>query len=366
MSLKKILFYDLHSSGHHFEYINYLVSFCPDRDRVKFAIQKNLCERFDKMNSQFIELPFEENETNREKELQWIIDTKVNLEIEHIFFCNIDPYLGSLLNFKSHIGKFSGIYFHSHHRISVSAVLGYKSKIKYELKKLRGKYLSRIFNTWEHKPELYILDDKEGVKKLNDKYDFFRYLPDPIPKQKIEIDVNLADSKTMKKVLIFGSIIPRKNLELLINAIDVEVLKTYQFQIVGRGNENYVNQLQRLCVGKENNISIENEFISNDKMEKLFAECDVVMMVYKNFFGSSGVLGRAAKYGKRVVVSQGGLIEHLVEKYKLGVAIKNNYKHLATALKRMEKWKNEPRYNDYLKDKTPESFAGTIYNSLNE
>lgn len=122
--------------------------------------------------------------------------------------------------------------------------------------------------------------------------------------------------------------------------------------------------MRNRCQGKGKNISIENRYVSNEEMEYLFSSCDIVMMVYKNFFGSSGVLGRAAKYEKKVIVSKGGLIESLVKRYKLGISIESNYSNLVDAIKKLEQISLQPKFSEYLSAKTPQNFAKTIYNTI--
>ena len=363
----KILIYDLQSTGHHSEYVQHLLSNCPTDVDVFFAISKKIEQHLrisDSLNN--LELPFLESESNREKEINWIKEKVKELEIDTVFFLNIDPYLSYLNKINNGQIKINGIWFHPTHRIPWFSRIDIGQQVKNIGKKIRAQVQIGRLRYMGNRLNIFILDDKEGVEYLNQQYNIsFQYLPDPINLAKVELEEEGHRKAKKKSILLFGSIIPRKNLEALINVIGKEKLLDWTFNIIGKGKEQYVSKLRQLSIDIPN-INIENEFVPNDKMEKLFAECDIVMMVYKNFFGSSGVLGRAAKYGKKVVVSQGGLIGHLVEKYSLGIAIKSNYKNLAISLKRMEELNKETRYNDYLADKTPENFTNTIYNSLND
>lgn len=360
--MKRVLFYDLHSTGHHGEYIEYLINYCPNLEKVRFALSQKLSQRFEEHRKVIIEIPFSEQEQDRRKELKWILKIKNRYKIDYVFFCNIDPYLSSLLKIHKSFGFFSGIYFHPYHRISIKYSSGFFTKTKNILKIIKGRYLAYSLDKMRIKPSLLILDDESGVEELNKKYNIFKYLEDPINVDRVNIKGGSFNEIDKIKILVFGSIIPRKNLEALIHNIKINnFFNDYYFKIIGKGKESYVKKLQALYSGEEKNISIENRFVSMEEVENLFSSCDIVLMVYKNFFGSSGVLGRAAKYEKKVIVSKGGLIEHLVKKYELGLAIESNYKNLAKALNDLRLSQIQLKHLKYLRSKTPQNFAKTIY-----
>ena len=50
--------------------------------------------------------------------------------------------------------------------------------------------------------------------------------------------------------------------------------------------------------------------------------CDVVYMCYENFFYSSGIMTKAAAFGKLMLVSEGYCMGDRVTKYGLGLTVK--------------------------------------------
>lgn len=368
-TMKKILFYDIHSTGHHLEYIQHLTAHCPSDVVAFFAVSENISKRVAPVSRvKFLKLPFSESETNRKRELAWILDRAVALEIDTVFFLNIDPYLNFLQIFKSNEFSVDGIWFHPTHRIPWLSCFDFRTIIKNVGKKLRASSQLMKLNNLRNQVNLYILDDKEGVDYLNRNNRIsFHYLPDPISIEKVEYTQNEQSSNSKKSILLFGSIIPRKNLERLIEVVRREKFAEWTFDIIGKGKDRYVDQLKEISEGVDN-VRIENRFVPNREMESLFSRSTIVLLVYRNFFGSSGVLGRAAKYNKPVITNHLGLIGHLVRKYKLGSVVNADYKGLAKALDEAIYVAKNSSVDKYLSDKTPNTFSKVIYrqNGANE
>lgn len=63
-------------------------------------------------------------------------------------------------------------------------------------------------------------------------------------------------------------------------------------------------------------------FLSREDLSACFTCSDYLLMPYRNVYGSSGILGHAARYRKPVLASKGGLIGHLTREYGLGHTFK--------------------------------------------
>ena len=59
-------------------------------------------------------------------------------------------------------------------------------------------------------------------------------------------------------------------------------------------------------------------FLPREDLAACFTCSDYLLMPYRNVYGSSGILGHAARYRKPVLASEGGLIGHLTREYGLG------------------------------------------------
>jgi glycosyltransferase involved in cell wall biosynthesis len=64
------------------------------------------------------------------------------------------------------------------------------------------------------------------------------------------------------------------------------------------------------------------KYLSREELAGYFQASDYLLMPYRNVYGSSGILGHAARYGKPVLASKGGLIGHLTRSYGIGHTFK--------------------------------------------
>jgi glycosyltransferase involved in cell wall biosynthesis len=221
----------------------------------------------------------------------------------------------------------SGILFRPHHRITSS---NSTSTLKTFLKRLKKRIAENILLSNKSVNRIFILNDTEGVSILNKRYNtnIFQYLPDPIFKY-----IDFTDkSENMSKnnvytFLLFGALNERKNITNIIKAYE---LANFSYKtkllIIGPGNPDYVNYLNTLV---ENNshtirngnklIEIKNEYVSNKEMEYYFSTSDVCLLIYKNFYGSSGLLGKAALHNLKVIAPNVGLLHQMVTKNNIGI-----------------------------------------------
>jgi len=123
--------------------------------------------------------------------------------------------------------------------------------------------------------------------------------------------------------LFFGSLIPPKGIEYLINAVPyvVERLPDFTLTIAGKGDipEGCSSVIQEYS----DHISIRNEFIPNDEVGVLFSRSQVVVLPYKSGWqtGHSGTLSTAFAFEKPVVTSHVGEFPELVEDTGAGVVV---------------------------------------------
>lgn len=129
------------------------------------------------------------------------------------------------------------------------------------------------------------------------------------------------------KLLFFGNLRPDKGIELLSSIADsLESMspdRKFIFTIAGRsklgpyfqknGWQKRLNELLE-SYKQRSNFHVIDEFISDQAMQKLFHETDIILLPYKDA-SQSGVLCDAVGFGKYIVsTSVGGLGDVLVDK----------------------------------------------------
>lgn len=271
---------------------------------------------------------FANNEINRNSYkgrsviLKKILTICTNKNIDLLLLLDLDQY--QLPIFLSSIKvSISGILFRPHHRIhpSNNSIV---SLFSTRLKRLKKIILERLLLSRGFMKSIFILNDKDGVSYLNNKYKkkIFKYLPDPIFTYGSTI---LNNEKASYSFLIFGAISERKNISNIIKAYDLASFNVdSDLSIVGTGEftyQTYVENLIASCKnidGSNKKVIIKNEFVSDTEMETYFAHTDVCLVIYKDFYGSSGLLGRAALHGKKVIGPNVGVIAEIIKKYRLG------------------------------------------------
>ena len=88
-------------------------------------------------------------------------------------------------------------------------------------------------------------------------------------------------------------------------------------------------------------------------------------MPYINFFGSSSVLGHAARHKKLVLAPNKGIINHLVQQYGLGVTCEPSsplsiYQSMEVLIQKETALKLKAQFEDFLAGRTPIIFAKTL------
>lgn len=226
----------------------------------------------------------------------------------------------------------SGIYFRPHYRIE-SIGSGLSNRFTYWL--WRQKKLALEYYMCRNKKlhNIFILNDQRAVEAMNGKLkNVFRYLPDPIYDYKPTptlIRQTYQIDKSRFIFLIFGAIDERKNIEIILQALKglpPQLAARATLLIVGkvkRGYETALNDAVKQLGETQPALQVvsDDRFIDDGEMETLFAQCDVPLLLYRDFFVSSGLLGIAAKHNKLVLASAYGVLGELTKQYKLGMCL---------------------------------------------
>ena len=246
-----------------------------------------------------------------------------DLKIDHMIFMDLDQYQFPIF-ISPFTFKLSGILFRPHHRITFSSDT-FSARVASKIQRMKKIIAEKFLTTKKQVENIFILNDEEGVKLLNQyhKTQQFKYLQDPIFSYPSSLQSNNASEAF--KFLIFGSMNERKNITTIIKAYDAAQFKIKtELLIVGHAEKSYLTYLNELVnglntTGSQKTINIKSGFVTNEEMDNYFHDSNACLLIYKDFFGSSGLLGRAALHKKKVVGANVGLLKQLIEKNNLGI-----------------------------------------------
>lgn len=212
----------------------------------------------------------------------------------------------------------SGIWFRPYSRMEPEGK-GLLQQIRFLKSKLQKQLVMKLALRNPSLDKIFILNDEQMPGWLNGKR--FFTLPDPW------FDYPRAEGFDLRKhygipdhhliLLQFGYADERKNNENIVAALNGIPHSDITLLVIGRFKPGYEDELKELKTGSFRMIT-RDEFISDEEMESTFQQSDVILRMNVNYFGSSGVVGIAARYNKPVIVSDTGVMAELVQKYRLG------------------------------------------------
>jgi glycosyltransferase involved in cell wall biosynthesis len=232
--------------------------------------------------------------------------------------------------------------------------------------------------------QLFILNDTRGVGSMNRRMQsVFRFLADPVQPGKTFIDPirlsNIRDKFQLqadkKVLLLFGGIDKRKNVPTIIDAIRLlpeETKKNVQLLIAGKFHPDIKKEYSDYITANKNDFAISqfDGFVPDEERDALFTMADTIVMVYRNFYSSSGIMGHAMKYGKKVIVSDQGLMKNLADEYQPAMtADPTNAKKISIALQSLLNQKNnlgDSIAENFLRTHSPSNFSKSLLQTVEE
>ncbi len=228
---------------------------------------------------------------------------------------------------------FSGIYFRPTFHYDLFA--NYKPNCKQRLQQWRERItLGRIL----HHPQLQTLFclDPFAVEAIEHNQSNVQivHLADPVqPYPSIQLDLatfrtKLGIEKHRRVFLLFGALDGRKGIYQLLEAIALlppELCEHICLLLVGKTNAteraNIRSKITALCHTAPIQLVECDEFIPENDVSSYFQLADVVLALYQQHVGMSGILLLAAAAGKPVLSSDYGLMGELVRRYQLGLTV---------------------------------------------
>lgn len=180
--------------------------------------------------------------------------------------------------------------------------------------------------------EVFVLNDEDSAQELNTLWHTtkFRYLPDPcvmLDKSALrDMRSILGIEKGKMMVLHIGSINYNKGFDRLfdmINRSDEKDLKNYCFVFAGRVALECKPLFYRMLeqCRRKAEIIVKDDFLSYQDMGSLVYTADKVVLPYRRFGQSSGIIAYCAQLETPAYVPDKGLICRLVKKYKIGIGV---------------------------------------------
>ena len=117
-------------------------------------------------------------------------------------------------------------------------------------------------------------------------------------------------------------------------------------------------------ISPQKKITLKTGFVTNEEMDNYFHSSDVCLLIYKDFYGSSGLLGRSALHKKKVVGSNVGLLKELIEHNKLGITCDpKSVEEISKALINIVTIHfDDENFESFYKQYSPETFFKTLLN----
>ena len=198
------------------------------------------------------------------------------------------------------------------------------------------------------------------------------------------IDLALVQKKTTIeshhqriRFSIIGFIQARKGPFLLLDTIrylltqNPILLDSFKFQIIGVQDGEVKNRLKGykdILNDERVEINIDDKYLSEDEYFTHLTNTDYNMLLYSQFYASSGVLLQSAQYGVPIVCGNEGIINYLVTKFHLGYTIPLDVKALANkmiAIKENRKFHFTPLLRDmYIRNRLEKYFGEPIVRAL--
>lgn len=223
---------------------------------------------------------------------------------------------------------------------------------------------------------VFILNDSESALRLNEIYHVkkYTYIPDPYVPIEVACPEDIRGKYLIGKDKTIFAHIGAMNL----NKGTVEILeslkylsgtekKQYVFFFAGRVDEEIKQKFNQLVNDNKDSVKIivKDEFCSYQFFASLCIASDAILTPYKRTSQSSGLIGYASQFGKPVIAPSRGLLGRLVEKYKLGILIRDcTPQSLCAAYKEIEKGAIVSPTFAYCNDNSVENFRKVLNDVL--
>lgn len=349
--MKKILLYDPYSSGHHREYFEHVIHYMSKAEGLEMTI---ICSP--EIEGYLTEIARVYESPVRIEAIEARIIQKIESTSRLIirgyrdacclkdFVKRYEPDLVVALYINT-LQPFLNFPFFRSTRARIRGILfdpiampgrgsGGRPAIRGQLKVFRKMLQLKWLSLNGQVEKVFVLNDLEIAKFLNRNLgagrDVFGFIPDPIPLHVAEKtkEIGAADGglRSGRKVfLLIGSLDRRKGVLEALNTmerLDGEFASEIHLKIVGkfRAPDFETKVMNRVVALKEKGFSIELcvGWVDDTRFFLEMAACDLVLIPYCGFQGSSGLIGNACALRKPILATNEGLVGELVIQRRLG------------------------------------------------
>lgn len=354
---ESILIFDLEVTGHHAGYIRHLLHYWPHADDELVLV---VSPQFLAQHQDVVATQCRANVTwvsITQEELAWYEASKCSLLrytwAEWRLFCRYAQKVNAAQGLVMYVDRFqlplalrlplpcplSGIYFRP--KFHYRAFASHRPAQGEEARAKREKWLWRSALGHPQLKTLFCLDPfaVEPMNRLSGRAKVV-HLPDPVEiypqpaKAASALRHELGIEPERKIFLLFGVLDRRKGIYQVLEAVKglpVKQQSQVALLLVGTlANADMASVLAQIEeVGNESKIQIAlcDYFVKGEDIQSYFEMADVVLALYQQHVGSSGILLWAAAAGKPVLASDYGLMGELVRQYELGVALDSTKVH---------------------------------------
>lgn len=405
--LKRIMLFELSVGGHYPEYIAHLVYYWCNhnitgqlnivvsprfvkqhseiQEKIERATVSNIClititqKEYEKLR------PFN-NGINRNlrawQEVNLAKKYAKKLRSNFIFFPYFDTRQLPLILGQNLDCSYSGIYFRPSFHYQYFE--NHPFTIKYKIQQWREKLTLSLLLKDRKLANLFCLDPF-AVKQINILTNSQKasYISDPVkvhnshPADLQQKKSELRIERSRQIFLLFGGIDSRKGLDQLLESIRFIPHDLYHrlcILVVGlidkKSYQSCSDKIDRLCQKTAIQIIIKDQYIPEIDIQKYFELSDVILSLYQNHVGMSGIINRAAATQKPVLSSNYGLMGEITRCYQLGLTVDSTApediaKGLTKFLSNSSKqYCDLKKMQDFAQRNTPEKFAQTIFQHI--
>ncbi|MGI8958240.1 MAG: glycosyltransferase [Bryobacteraceae bacterium] len=346
---KPFLMVDFVAGGHHALYIRHLVRFglnC-DLNLITFLIPRELCDRVLTQLSTSEAGPFLTRVRLLEEERAWR-QIKRWIRRDNLASCLYVEYLNFVEGRRSTVfflfleSVFYQVAFCPLPRFNLSGLM-FRPTFYYRRKKMlargipsRAMFLIKWMAAYAcaKRPgisRVFTLDPlAEEHARSHWNCSKVQAIPDPLgPEAGMPRPMGIIREGPCRSLtlLIAGVLSPRKGIREVVCALSFsseEIRRRVTLAVVGEievSHAGYVMQNLKELQEAGGKVVAELRLVTDDELDASIQRSDAVLTAYCGFKGSSGILIRAAHFGKPVISTGEGLLGYLVRRHKLGQAI---------------------------------------------
>jgi glycosyltransferase involved in cell wall biosynthesis len=180
-------------------------------------------------------------------------------------------------------------------------------------------------------------------------------------------------SNGRKIISLLGALDKRKGLLTFMHSIERLNTNNFFFVFAGKLNESSFSSedlayIREITANHTDNLFFYPQRIPDEaQFNSLIVASDLLFASYIDFTVSSNLIGKAAMFRKPIIVSQGFYMEELVERYRLGMAIKQgDSETLVNTIEKMvtpeyvKQYESQNLASFYMKEISRQSFHSSL------